>query len=244
MPFWPDRFHFATIRSGTGEVPFDPLEIAALGEWFDFRLLSAGLVDGDPIDSLTGRKGVYTLEQTGTARPTWAADDGDGFAAMQFDGVDDNLACTIDNYTLYGSTGSYEIWFVLKGLSAGLTDRGYWGSNFGTRATALRAITSPNRLSWLDGAGGTSDTANIQDDQWHIVRHVSTAGQKKWVVDGVDYVVTTIPGGWPSGVDFAKLGFDWSSNYWHGSIRHAMFFTEPLDNATAGKMATYLGGAK
>lgn len=224
---------------------FSPLGIAKLSEWWSIDSLAA-VGDGNPISSWVGEKGVYTLGNTGTARPTYDADDGDGKPSVDFDSVDDVLTQTINSFTLYGSTGNFEIWFVLKGLSAGAGFHGIYGQNFITQAMGVYASVVPN-VVWRtpnlqDAISGSID---IQDDAWHILRLVRDGTAKSFYLDGVFVnTITTASPSWSNGNDTFNLGSDaaFSGTFWNGGMRHVLFFTAPLDAGEAASMQTYLEG--
>ena len=222
-------------------VPFDPMNRAELSDWLDYRTLAA-TGDGNPFGTWAGRKGVITLSSTGTERLTYVADDGDGRAAASADGVDDHMDATIDNFTLYGSTGDFEQWGVVKGLSSGAGTRGLWVSGGITQSNTVLAQTNP-RLLWYCPTGGDlaiSGAVDVQNDAWHVVRLVRNGSSRLFYVDGVLISTSTgLGAGWTSGLDSFNLGLV-SGVFWLGSIRHCLFFTSLLDTDTADELLTYL----
>lgn len=220
---------------------FSPLDNARLSEWWSITSLAA-VGDGNPISSWVGEKGVYTLESTGTARATYDADDGDGIPAVSLDGVDDKFTEIIDNFDLYGSTGDCEIWFVLKGLSVGAGTKDIYQTGGITQSMAATAQTNPRVLFYTPGGVlGISGAADLQDDAWHILRLVKNGNDRSFYVDGV-FISTAVVvnGGWTDGPDQMDLGVGTNGLYWHGGMRHALFFTAPLDAAEALAITGYL----
>ena len=224
-----------------------PLTIAQMGDWLDYRTNSS-VSDGSPVDAWVGRKGLLNLAATGTERPVWADDDGDGRAAVQFDGVDDAPQGTVDTALLYGVTGDFEQWFVVKGLSVGADNRNLWRSDSpsgpATQTNSIFAQTTP-RLFWYIPSGadlGFSNAVDIQDDNWHVVRCVRSGSTIDFMVDGVNIGTGfyTGTGTWITDVSPIYLGSGGVSQFWLGSYRHALFFTGLLDADTAAELTSYL----
>lgn len=229
-----------------GAPAFVPTDIASLAEWWSITSLAA-VGDGNPIDSWVGEKAVYTVSATTTARPTYDANDGDGKPAAQFDGVDDVLGGVIDNTVIYGS-GTYELWFVVKGLSSGAGSRGFFGTNNMSQARWTRVDTSPKMEVQLQATGSpvaASGSLDVQDDGWHVVRLVQSGTTYKFYLDGslinADGPFTFSV---PSGNDQLKIGISTSAGPapWNGGIRHVMAFNDALSAENAAALQTYLEG--
>jgi hypothetical protein len=217
--------------------------IAAMSEWFDYRTLSA-VGDGNPISSWAGKRGLYTLTASGSARPTFATDDGDGRSSAQFDGVDDVLSTLISNFDLYGSTGDFEIWVVVRGSSSSLPKAGIWWGGGETQNVVIDAGVSPPTMFFQTPGDSTfpiSGAANVCDDAWHVVRVVRMGTHRLIWVDGMLIsTFTDISGTWSAGQDVILIGNDPNAHYWLGGIRHALAFKAPLNETTAAHLTSYL----
>lgn len=238
MPFWPDRFHVETVRSGTGAVPFDPMELTAMGEWWDIRTL-AGLADSDPVGSWAGNKSLYTLTQTGTARPMYAADEGDGHPGVLFDGVDDSMGCVISNADLFGTTGDMEIWLVIR---MPLVPVGGIFTSTGISNQIGLLGGSPNAtLPLCNGSVSiTFPTADMADNAWHVIRLMKSGARRVVAIDGQSvYDSTTSSGPYSTGADILNLGY-YFGTYGQVRFRHFLAFTEVLSEQEALDLDTYL----
>jgi hypothetical protein len=234
-------------RSGTGAVEY-PLSISLLGDWLDYRT-AVGVGGGNPIDVWAGRKGLLALTASGTARPTCVANDGDGKAAAYFDGTDDSMNGTVNTALLYGVTGDFEQWFMVKGLSAGASSRNLWQSNSSlgpaTQTNSIFAQTTP-RIFWYSPSASEfnwSNAVDIQDDAWHLVRARKTGSTRSIFVDGVSIGMAGNAGAgtWINGMDTVNLGSSGGGGqYWLGGYRHALFFRGLLDDDTAAALTSYL----
>ncbi len=245
LPTWQSGGITGTLKAHSwGRGGFDPLSISSMTEWFDYRTL-ASVGDGNPIGSWAGNKGLYTLAQSGTVRPTYVTDDGDGRAAAQFDMVNDCMSTSMNGTALYGSTGNFEVWAQVKGQSAGASSNTWW-SSFGTGQNFNLFAQKPYpRLFVYAGSGsnyGWSNTTDIQDDAWHTVRVQFSGGVLSFYVDGSQVTTAFFNGqfAWSPGSATAYMGWDNASQYWGGSFRHMLFFNAHLDDATAAKLTTYL----
>ncbi len=228
-----------TTLQGAG---FDPLSISSMTEWFDYRTL-ASVGDGNPISSWAGSKGLYTLTNTGTARPTYiASDTADAKPAVSFNGVNQALKSDISNSDLYGSGGDHEIWFRFKTLNPQTITGGLFSSNGITNGMGCH-IKSTNVYFTVSNAGIFSSSVSLWDGVWHTVRFVRSGGVAKLYVDGINYYNAADPGSYNVGADILNLGGAYDAYYMLGGIRHGMFFNASLDDATASKLNTYLQAA-
>lgn len=220
-----------------GGAAFDPIDISSLSEWFDYRVNGA-LASGDPVGSWAGKKNVYTLTASGTSRPTWTADDGDGRPAILLDGVNDALACGILNSVLFGTTGSFEFIFVAKLSSVQNNLGGYFSS---TGITNQIGASAYQDTSLVFSMGGSSYFGvALWDNTWHVIRCKKDGSRRVVEIDGsVVYDNTTIAGPYGTGLDTLAIG-EYFGQRMTGSFRHWMAFTEPLDDATAAALTTYL----
>lgn len=223
-------------------VPYNPLDIPSMGEWFDYRSV-ASVGDGNPASSFAGKKGLYTATASGTERPTYVADSGDGRGALMFDGVNDKLSFYATNANLYGPDGNFEIWWVVKIPAAITAGSNFWNSGFGT-GTSIALVDNPTSNRWYFGVGGQTSYGNTQgthDDAWHVLRLVINSSGNQWYVDGVS-IGANVFGSftWNSGSVLANIGGDGN---WTGSLRHLMTFKAPLDATTAADLTSYLQAA-
>lgn len=222
--------------------PFDPLNLGEMSEWFDFRTLT-GSADGDPVSSWVGRRGLYTLAQTGTARPTWKADDGDGSASISMDGVDDSLGTGINNELLFGTTGDMEIWLVIK--LPPVPAAGVFTSTGISNQIGLNTGAENATLSLCHGSVSiTFPTALLADNGWHVLRLMKSGARRAVAIDGSTvYDSTTSAGPYVTGDDALNLGYYFGS-YGVVGFRHWLAFTEPLSDAVSAALTSYLGDAK
>ena len=220
---------------------FNPMAISSMGEWFDIRTL-AGTPDSDPVGSWAGRKGLYTAAATGSTRPTYVTDAGDGRGAVRFDGVDDTLQFAMTNGALWGPNGEYEFWAVVR--SDGVTSAvNALIRSFGTTQTISLSCQNTPRLLWYStNQLAFSDNVDVQDGDWHVLRYRKTASAMDFFVDGVQ-IATAYPGSggaWDTGADLAFIGSGGGFDYWPGDMRHVMTFTAPLADLTAEVLTEYL----
>jgi len=239
MPFPSACFPKAnTTLQGAG---FDPLSIASLTEWFDYRTL-VGVGDGNPIDAWSGRKGLYTLTASGTTRSTYAADDGDGKAAAQFDSVNDRMLTTVDNFTLYGSSGDYEVWTYTKQGSP-LSGTSGWVSTADSASNGVQMAANSGALFiWSPNYPGDQSLVSIGlfDSAWHLIRFSKQGARRVVQVDGSTvFDSTTSAGTLAAGSNSLILG-EWNGNYMLGSYRQALFLNSVVDDETAAKLTSYL----
>lgn len=218
---------------------FSPLDLAALSEWFSIESLAA-VGDGNPISSWVGEKGVYTLGASGTTRPTYAADDGDGLPSAQLDGVDDAMEQNINNTVLFGATGdAYEAWFVIR-LTAGAT-RGIFGAYGVSNQLSAQASTS---IQWNapNGAVAVTVANDMRDDAWHVLRLNKNGTNRIIALDGVTiYNASTTAGTYGNGADILFLG-NYFGTMMQGAVRHMLFTTDALTAPDALALQTYLEG--
>ncbi len=221
--------------------PFDPLNIPALSEWFDYRTL-ASVGEDNPVSAWAGRKGLYTATASATARPTYAADDGDARGVVIFDGVDDNASFAMTNGSLWGPDGNYEAWFVVKSPPSVASVNNLFVSAFGVQNTAFLTQPSYPRLTWYSTSLlNVGNVVEVQDSIWHVIRFSKSPLGQRLFVDGVNIGFSySDPGGgsWATGDATAFIGG--SDNFWQGGFRHALCFKAPLDDATAADLTTYL----
>lgn len=223
------------------EAVFDPLSISALTEWFDYRTLSAA-GDGNPVSSWAGRNGLYSLVQSGTARPAYAADEGDGKASVRFDGVNDSMTCVIDNSELYGADGEFECWFVIKGTPTANIVNDFF-LTAGSPTVTFQAQPSQHRVNFYVSAQACyGNLKDVQDSEWHVIRIKRTAAGVDLFVDGASIGFNVFGSqAWSAGSGTAYLGG--RENFWAGSFRHALFTSSPLDDDTAAQLTSYLTAA-
>lgn len=220
---------------------FTPLSIPSLTEWFDYRTL-ASVGNGNPISSWAGSKGLYTLTQSGTARPTYAANDGDGRAAAQFDSVNDRILSTVDNYMLYGSAGNYEVWTYIKQGAPGTGTGGFVSTADYASNGVQMAANASTLLVWSPNYPGdqTLITTSLLDSSWHLIRFSKQGARRIVQIDGTTVSdATTSAGTLASGSNSLILG-EWNGNYMLGSYRQALFFNNIVDDTTAAKLTSYL----
>lgn len=220
---------------------FDPLSLSGLAEWFDYRTLSA-VGDGNAVSSWAGRNGRYTLAQSGTARPTYTADGGDGKASVQFDGVDDSMTCVVTNSGLHGPDGQFESWFVLKGRPTANVVNDFF-LTAGSPTVTFQAQPSQHRVNfYVSTQSCFGNVKDVQDDEWHVIRIKRTAEEAGLFVDGASIGFNVFGSqAWSNGSGTAYLGG--REALWAGSFRHALFTTSPLDDATAALLTSYLTAA-
>lgn len=224
---------------------FNPLSIENLGEWFDYRTL-AGVGDGNPVSSWAGRKGLYTAAASGTARPTYAVNVGDGRAGLTFDGVDDALQFPLNVGDMWGPNGSYEAWFVVRNDTVGSTITTLFSQNFSVGTTINIALQpSIPRLNWSTGAiANYSLSLDLQNSAWHVIRLTKSGANWRLFVDGVE-IIFEFPslgaGTWNTGDIPAWIGG--FSDFWQGGYRHFLSFKAPLDDDTAAALTSYLATA-
>lgn len=236
----------ALAPQGVMGAGFDPLTLPTLSEWFDYRTLLE-TSNGDPVDEWAGRMGLYTLTAVaGTARPTFVADDGDGKAALQFDGVDDvmKVSSLIDNYTLYGTTGDTEVWIVLRADPTPATG-GMIFCTIGATNQVLLDYNSSNVSRWCFPHGTEAASfSGLIDNAWHVLRFTKTGGHRSIQIDGATiHDSTSSAGTYTTGPDAFILGCVDFEPGLMGGVRHWMSFTSPLDDATAASLNTYLQSA-
>ena len=222
---------------------FNPLTIPSLTEWFDYRTL-ASVGNGNPIGSWAGNKGLYTLAQSGTARPTYVTDDGDGRAAAQFDGVNDGLDASITNSALFGGSGDYEFWIVARLAVTQSYSGGLFTSSGVSNQIGLNAANSTTcNLPMSHGSVQVNPSAALLDDFWHVIRCSKSGARRVMEVDGVSvYDASTSVGPYGTGADIFQMG-QYFGAYMTGAYRHWMAFNTPLDNTTAANLTTYLQSA-
>lgn len=221
------------------------MNITELSEWFDFRTLL--LANGDPVDSWGGRRALYTLTASGTEKPMYVMDDGDGNPALQLDGVDDRMTgeTAISNAALFGTTGDFEVWIVARLDTTQEIGGGYFHSTGITNQIGFYA-ESPmlTTLSIPTGSENVQTAIPLWDDSWHVIRLAKTGASRLVQVDGVTmYQVTTTAGTYGTGADVLRLG-DYFSYRMTGAYRHWLAMTAPLDDAAAAALTTYLEAAK
>lgn len=217
---------------------FSPLDIAKLSEWFSIESLAA-VGDGNPISSWVGEKSLWTLGASGTARPTYEADDGDGQPAATFDAVDDKLVSTalVNTSLVFGSTGDCESWAVVRSTG----DRGFFGTGGGAGMGsylfgAAVYLDSPGAAERIAAASG------INDGSWHVLRLAKTGARRIIQADGVTiYDASTVAGTWTLGNLVMVLG-DTGSLLFLGAVRHLLTFTDLLTADEVSDMQTYLEG--
>lgn len=223
---------------GGGSV-WDPTAISSLTAWFDYRKL-ASVGNSNPISSWADNQGLYTLTQSGTARPTYASNDGDGKPAAQFDGVNDTMTASILNSALYGSTGDLEIWYRFKISSAQSVN---WGTSFSWGTTNNIGVYGNSNLVIGRAPTASNDvscTGHVVDSTWHVLRFQKSGSSRLIALDGTTiYNASTTTGTYGTGADTLMLMWC-NGGYTAGSLRHALFFKAPLDSTTAGKLLTFL----
>lgn len=230
----------ANAWSGGG---FDPASITQKGVWFDWRTLAA-VGDGNPVSTWVDRNGLYTAENSGTARPTFVADDGDGKGAVLYDAVNDNLQFAATNADLWGPDGYLEMWCVVKIPAAAAGNENFFNSAFLT-GTAVSFTDNPSSTRWYFGIGGQTaygSALDTHDDTWHVMRFVNSSSGQQWWVDGVNIGTVTFGSlSWNAGDCLGYLGG--SAGAWQGKMRHFLSFKAPLDDDTAAALTSYLTDA-
>ncbi|OYW74627.1 MAG: hypothetical protein B7Z37_16895 [Verrucomicrobia bacterium 12-59-8] len=222
---------------------FDPRNIATLSEWFDFRVL-AGAADGDPIGELAGRKGLYTLTASGIARPTWATNDGDGFPSVLYDGENSTMHAAISNEALFGTTGNFEFWLVVRLAASQIRFAGCFGSSYSSDQVGLSFSEDAGVLSMSDYSVNVEFESSLWDDSWHVIRCSKNGASRLVQFDGTTiYSASTSAGSYVTGPADLFVGFSFGF-YMNGAVRHWLATTAPLDDATAALLNSYLEAAK
>lgn len=92
MPFWPDRFHLDTIRSGLGVEPWSPLALPNIALYSEAAL--EGFSNGTSVTDITNWvSGRPNFTQSTTAnKPTFQASGINSLPSYRFDGVDDGVS--------------------------------------------------------------------------------------------------------------------------------------------------------
>lgn len=222
---------------------FDPLADSRLTDWLDYRTLAA-VGDMNPIDSWTGRKGMLTAVQSGTARPTKLADDGDGRASVSFNGVNNWIRGDLTYGTIFGSTGDMEVWSVARFNSTqGYSSVGLFDSYGSTSSNVIFAVVSSTDLALaMTTSSFVLPTVALWDNAWKVIRMMKTGARRVIQVNGTTiYDATTSAGSYdPADTGYLRLG-SWQALYaMTGAQRHWMAFDAPLDDATAAKLNSYL----
>lgn len=221
---------------------FNPLGIGVMSEWFDIGAV-VGLANGDPAGAWAGRKGLYTLTSAGTVRPTYATNDGDGKAALQFDGVNDYLNASISNAALFGATGDFEIWMRVKISALQGTLYGLLSSAGSTNNINVFGNSSSVHFTAPTASQEVVGSAALYDGAWHTLRLARYGARRLIHLDGTAlYDATTTAGTYATGADALYLG-TWNGAYTLGSFRHVMFFTAALDDPTAAVLTSYLAAS-
>jgi hypothetical protein len=223
----------------TGPIVFTPLAISKLTNWWNVEDLAA-VGDGNPVDTWTSNVGALAMAQTGTNRPTYVANDGDGKPKVDFDGVDDYLNVTSTNGAVYGANDSFEIWMVVKGTS-GATFTGLWTSGGITQGVSIKWQNTPRGLFYTPGGKLTiSNSLNLHDDAWHTLRVTQNGATRNFYLDGtlVGNASTDSAGGWNTGSDVFKIGST-DDAVWDGGQRHVFVFNDPLSAAEVTQMNAF-----
>ena len=216
---------------------FDPEQLAALTNWWTVEDL-ATVGDGNPASSWTSRVGGIALANTGTGRPTYEANDGDGKASLLFDGVDDSLFLQVSNAALLGTTGDYEWWFVYRAVDSvesGLFCCTDINNQNGT-------VVRPTNLTMSAPLGAQNITVSCSPlgNVWRIIRCAKEGARRIVELDGVSiYDASTSAGTYGTGNDILKMG-DYFSQYLNGALRHALFFNDVLGTDEALELYDYL----
>lgn len=223
---------------------FNPLTIPSLTEWFDYRTL-ASVGNGNPVSSWQGNKSVYTLTQTGTPRPTYVSNAGDGKAGVQFDSVNDFMSATVTNFGLYGSTGNYEAWTFVNQSAPGIGSSGWLASADYANNGVQMAANSSSLFIWSPTypTDQTVVSTSLFDSSWHLIRFSKNGARRIVQIDGTTvFDSTTSAGTMVDGSNSVILG-TWNGNFLLGYYRQALFFGDVLDSTTAAQLTTYLQSA-
>jgi len=226
-------------------VSYNPLDIPSIGEWFDYRTL-AGTSDGAPVGSWAGKKGLYTATAAGAARPTYAADAGDGRGALSFDGVDDNPSFAMTTEDLWGPDGNYEAWYVVKAPAPVGSVINSLAVTSGTPTINMQIQPAYTRFNWYSsGNANYGDAFDIQDDAWHVLRFTMKPSGPTTYVDGVEVGfgsdVHGFPGSWATGAGTTNIGSaSYGTDVFLGYYRHFLTFKAPLSDDDAAALTSYL----
>jgi hypothetical protein len=233
---------FGTGSSG-GAGGFSPLSISSLTEWFDIASLAA-VGNNNPVSSWAGNKSVYTLTGSGTARPTYVANDGDGNPAVQTDGVDDTLITAVNRDVMFSLTAG-EQWFVIRPRSlVGFQGIGGYGNGSDNYFVAFYLAATLFLDAPDNGANRTTVSApSGWLDNWHVVRLVWNGTNRQIWVDGVQLVsATKVITDIPNTAQNFRLGLASGAGYGVYSYRHALTFNALLTTDEALAITNYLEG--
>jgi hypothetical protein len=220
---------------------FSPLDLAALSEWWKIESLSA-VGNGNPISSWVGEKGVYTLTASGTARPTYVTNDGDGNPALQTDGVDDTLLAVVNRDVMFSQTAG-EQWFVIRPRSlVGIQGIGGYGNAVGNYFVSFYLAATLYLDAPDNGANRTTVSApSGWLDNWHVVRLVWNGTNRQIWVDGVQLVsATKVITDIPNISQTFRIGVSPGAGLGVYSYRHALTFTSLVSTADALALTAYL----
>jgi hypothetical protein len=222
---------------------FLPLDNAKLSEWWSIESLAA-VGNGNPVSSWVGEKSVYTLTAATTARPTYVADDGDGYPAMQTDGVDDTLSSTVSRDVMFSLTAG-EQWFVVRPRSiTGIQAFGGYGNGVGNYFVWIYL----SGTLYLDAPNNGADRTTVAApsgwlDNWHVVRLVWNGTNRQIWVDGTQLVsATKVITDIPNSAEIFRVGQSSGIGYGLNSYRHTLTFNAELTSDEATAMTTYLEG--
>lgn len=146
MPFWPDRFHLDTIRSGLGVEPWSPLALPNIALYSEAALesFSNGASVTDITNWVAGRPNF--AQSTTANKPTFQASGINSLPSYRFDGVDDSVSLSG-----MGSQSAWTAFIVFRQNGADTGENTFFSIADYPTATNYKMLEKP---AGVDGVAG------------------------------------------------------------------------------------------